>query len=141
MFFDTHAHLDDAAFDEDRDEVIKRIREAGVDRVLNPGCDEKSTRVAAELAEKHDWWFHAKGTQGSHVLLVTNGDEPSETDFTEAAEIAAAYSRADGGEKVDVDYTLAKHVKRVPGGKMGLVIYHTNWTCYVTPDKEKIADV
>ena len=95
--------------------------------------------ITFKLAEKHDWWFHAKGTQGSHVLLVSNGEEPSETDFTEAAEIAAAYSRADGGEKVDVDYTLAKHVKRVPGGKMGLVIYHTNWSCTVMPNREKVA--
>ena len=39
MFFDTHAHLDDSAFDEDRDEVIERFRKAGVNRVLNPGCD------------------------------------------------------------------------------------------------------
>ena len=51
MFFDTHAHLDDSAFDEDRDEVIERIRKAGVDRVLNPGCDEKSTRMATKRAK------------------------------------------------------------------------------------------
>ena len=59
-------------------------------------------------------------------------------DFTDAAEIAAFYSRAEG-QNIAVDYTLAKNVKKPAGGKPGFVIYHTNWTAYVTPDKEKIA--
>ena len=97
--------------------------------------------ITFKLAEKDDWWFHAKGTQGSHVLMVTNGYEPSETDFTEAAEIAAQYSRAAGGEKVDVDYTKARHVKKPASGKPGLVIYHTNWSCTVAPNAEKVAEM
>ena len=47
MYFDTHAHLDDKAFDEDREAVIKRIRETGVELVLDPGCDVKSSRRAS----------------------------------------------------------------------------------------------
>lgn len=61
MYFDTHAHLDDAAFDEDRDEVLLRIREAGVERVLDPGCDPESSRKAAELAQTHDFICFAAG--------------------------------------------------------------------------------
>ncbi len=94
--------------------------------------------ITFRLAEREDWWFHAKGTQGSHVVLVTEGREPTDRDFTEAAEIAAAFSRVRDGDNVAVDYTKAKHIKRPADGKPGLVIYHTNWTCYVTPDREKI---
>ncbi|MBE6600604.1 MAG: fibronectin/fibrinogen-binding protein [Ruminococcaceae bacterium] len=94
--------------------------------------------ITFRLADREDWWFHAKGTQGSHVLLVTDGREPTDRDFTEAAEIAAAFSRVRDGDNVAVDYTKAKNIKRPADGKPGLVIYHTNWTCYVTPDKEKI---
>ncbi len=95
--------------------------------------------ITFKLAEKDDWWFHAKGTQGSHVLMVCKGEEPSVSDFTEAAEIAAQFSRAAGGEKVDVDYTKAKNVKKPASGKPGLVIYHTNWSCTVTPNAERVS--
>ncbi len=94
--------------------------------------------ITHRLAEKQDYWFHAKQTHGSHVLLVTDGREPTDLDFTTAAEIAAYYSGAEGAN-IAVDYTLAKNVKRVAGSKPGFVIYHTNWTAYVTPDAEKIA--
>ncbi len=94
--------------------------------------------ITHRLAEKHDYWFHAKQSHGSHVLLVTEGKEPTDLDFTTAAEIAAYYSGAEG-TNIAVDYTLAKHVKRVAGAKPGFVIYHTNWTAYVTPNAEKIA--
>ena len=93
--------------------------------------------ITHRLAEKHDLWFHAKGVPGSHVLLVTEGREPTDLDFTRAAEIAALYSKAEG-DNVAVDYTLAKNVKKPAGGKPGLVIYHTNWTAYVTPDEKII---
>ena len=94
--------------------------------------------ITHKLAQKWDYWFHAKQTAGSHVLLVTEGREPTDMDFTSAAEIAAYYSKADG-ENIAVDYTLAKNVKKPSGGKPGLVIYHTNWTAYVTPNAEKIS--
>jgi predicted ribosome quality control (RQC) complex YloA/Tae2 family protein len=98
----------------------------------------QNEHITHRLAEKHDYWFHAKQTAGSHVVLVTDGKEPTDLDFTSAAEIAAYYSKAEG-ENIAVDYTLAKNVKKPSGGKPGLVIYHTNWTAYVTPDGERIA--
>ncbi len=94
--------------------------------------------VTFRLAEKTDWWFHAKGTQGSHVLLASRGEEPDVKDFTEAAMIAAYYSRAGEGASVEVDYMKAGNVKKPANGKPGLVIYHSNWSCTVTPDAEKI---
>ena len=100
----------------------------------------QNDHITHKLAAKTDYWFHAKQTAGSHVLLVTEGKEPTDRDFTQAAEIAALYSKAEG-QNIGVDYTLAKNVKKPAGGKPGLVIYHTNYTAYVTPNAEKIASL
>ncbi len=116
--------------------VMKFMTDDGM-RVLCGKNNLQNEYITHKLAEKGDYWFHAKNTPGSHVLLVTEGKEPTDLDFTQAAEIAAYHSKAEGAN-VAVDYTLAKNVKKVAGGKPGLVIYHTNWTAYVTPDEKKI---
>ncbi len=106
-------------------------------------CGKNNTQneyVTHRLAEKHDYWFHARKTSGSHVVLVTNGQEPTDLDFTTAAEIAAYYSSAEGSN-IGVDYTLARNIKKASGAKPGFVIYHTNWTAYVNPNSEKIAEL
>ena len=107
-------------------------------RVLCGKNNVQNEYITHRLAEKTDYWFHAKGVPGSHVVLVTEGREPTDRDFTVAAEIAAYYSKAEG-DHIAVDYTLAKHVKKPAGGKPGMVIYHTNWTAYVTPNGDRIA--
>ena len=107
-------------------------------RVLCGKNNLQNEYITHKLAEKQDYWFHAKQTAGSHVLLVTEGREPTDMDFTTAAEIAAYYSKAEGSN-VAVDYTLAKNVKKPSGAKPGFVIYHTNWTAYVTPDGDKLS--
>ncbi|MGN1001495.1 MAG: TatD family hydrolase [Oscillospiraceae bacterium] len=61
MFFDTHAHYDDERFDADRDELLAGLPEAGVELVLNPGCDEPTSRAAVALAEKFDHVYAAVG--------------------------------------------------------------------------------
>ena len=94
--------------------------------------------ITYKLAAKTDYWFHAKNVPGSHVVMVCNGEEPDAKDFTQAAQIAAYYSKAYGGQNIAVDYTFAKNVKKPPAAKPGFVIYHTNWTAYVTPDAEEI---
>ncbi|MBE6547539.1 MAG: fibronectin/fibrinogen-binding protein [Ruminococcaceae bacterium] len=94
--------------------------------------------ITHKVAEKHDYWFHAKNVAGSHVLMVTNGEEPPAEDFTDACMIAAYYSKAKDGESVEVDYLFARGVKKVPGAKPGFVVYHNNWSAYVTPDEEKV---
>ena len=85
---------------------------------------------------KSDYWFHVKNAPGSHVVLMCNGEEPDAKDFTEAANIAACYSKLSDGEGVAVDYTLVKNVKKPNGAKPGYVIYSTNYTAYVTPDRD-----
>ncbi len=94
--------------------------------------------ITFRLAAKTDYWFHAKNVPGSHVVLVTEGKEPTDRDFTQAAEIAAYHSGAYGGQNIAVDYSLAKNIKKPAAGRPGLVIYHTNWTAYVTPHADDI---
>jgi len=105
-------------------------------------CGKNNTQndyITTKLAEKTDWWFHVKNLPGSHVLMQCK-EEPGEVDFTEAAQIAAYYSKAEGNN-IAVDYTNAKHVKKPAGSKPGYVIYHVNWTAYVTPDEKKIKEM
>ncbi len=90
-------------------------------------------------ADRGDWWFHAKNTPGSHVIMVAAGlPEPSSEDFTEAATIAAVYSKAGEGAAAEIDYTLVRHIKKPPAAKPGFVIYHTNWSATVVPDEELV---
>ena len=119
--------------------VMKFVTPDGM-QVLCGKNNLQNEYITHKLAEKHDYWFHAKNVPGSHVLLVTEGKEPTDLDFTRAAEIAAYHSKAEGSN-IAVDYTLAKNVKKVPSGKPGLVIYHTNWTAYVTPDEKTVLEM
>ena len=75
-------------------------------------------------------------------MLFCEGREPDVRDFTDAAEIAAYYSKASsssaGTSNAEVDYTLAKNVKKPAGAKPGFVIYHTNWSCVVSPSAARV---
>lgn len=107
-------------------------------RVLCGRNNTQNDQLTFKTAYKGDYWFHVKGAPGSHVILCTEGIEPTDRDFTEAAMIAAANSKLADGDNVGVDYTLAKNVKKPAGAKPGYVIYHTNWTAYVSPDKNHV---
>ena len=107
-------------------------------RVLCGKNNYQNEYITHKLAERHDYWFHAKNMAGSHVLLVTNGEEPPAEDFTDACEIAAYFSKAKGTSSVEVDYLFARGVKKVPSAKPGFVVYHNNWSATVTPNEEKI---
>ena len=85
-----------------------------------------------KIAEKDDIWFHTKDIPGSHVIMQTGGEEPTERDYTEAASVAAYYSQAKG-DLVAVDYTRVRNIKKPAGAKPGFVIYKTNYTAYVKP--------
>ncbi len=95
-------------------------------------------KLTFKTAAKHDVWFHVKNAPGSHVVLFTENTEPSEKDYTEAAMIAAFYSSEKGGEGVAVDYTIVKNIKKPPGAKLGMVIYNTNYSAFVTVDEQLI---
>ena len=119
--------------------VVAEFLTSGGCRVLCGKNNVQNEYITHRLAGKNDYWFHVKNLPGSHTVLLTNGEEPSERDFTEAAEIAACFSKGADGRNVEVDYTLVKNVRKPAGAKPGFVIYHTNWSCVVTPNAEKIA--
>ena len=72
MLFDTHAHLDDRAFREDRDTLIAGLRSKGVTLVMNPGCSLESSRNACALAEKYP---HVYAAVGSHPDVADEVNE------------------------------------------------------------------
>lgn len=86
------------------------------------------------LASGGDWWFHAKGIPGSHVILKTGGREVPDELFNIAGSLAAYYSSGrEGGGKVEVDYLLRKNVKKPNGAKPGFVVYYTNYSLIAAP--------
>ena len=99
----------------------------------------QNDHLTFKIAAKEDIWFHTKDIPGSHVILVADGEEPSEQDYTEAAEIAAHYSQATAGP-VAVDYTKVKNIKKPAGSKPGFVIYKTNYTAFVNPNSHAKED-
>lgn len=94
----------------------------------------QNEELTFKVANGGDWWFHSKAFPGSHVIVKTNGDELPDRTFEEAARIAAHFSKGSGQEKVEIDYTLRKNVKKVAGAMPGFVIYHTNYSMAISPD-------
>ena len=62
MLFDTHAHMDDRAFDNDREELLRSLPEQGLTLVMNPGCSLESSRNASKLAQEYDYIYAAVGS-------------------------------------------------------------------------------
>ncbi len=105
-------------------------------KVLCGKNNSQNDRLTFKIAEKGDFWFHAKNMPGSHVVMFCDGmEEPPALDFTEAATIAATHSKAGDKAIVEVDYSLVKNIKKPAGSKPGFVIYHTNYSANVAPDK------
>lgn len=98
----------------------------------------QNEELTFRLAEGQDWWFHAKGIPGSHVIVKSGGNELPDATFEEAARLAAYYSKGQGDEKVEVDYTQKKNVKKPGGGKPGFVVYYTNYSMRIEPDISSI---
>ncbi len=93
----------------------------------------QNEEVTFKIAGGGDWWFHAKGIPGSHVIVKTEGRELPDRAFEEAGAIAAWYSKGRGNEKVEIDYIQRRHVKKAAGGAPGFVIYHTNYSLMAVP--------
>ncbi len=101
----------------------------------------QNEELTFKFATGNDWWFHAKGIPGSHVIVKSEGKELPDQTFEEAGRLAAYYSKGREGEKVEIDYIQKKHVKKTPGGKPGFVIYHTNYSLLESPDISGIQQV
>lgn len=88
-----------------------------------------------------DWWFHAKKIPGSHVLVQTGGSEIPDRTYEEAARLAAFYSKGRDTDKVEIDYTEKKNVKKPNGSKPGFVVYYTNYSMIASPDISGITQI
>lgn len=98
--------------------------------------------ITFQLATGNDWWFHAKGVPGSHVLVRTNGEtEMPDTTFEEAGRLAAHYSKNRGQDKVEIDYIQKKHIKKPAGSKPGFVVYYTNYSLIIDSNISNIQEV
>jgi predicted ribosome quality control (RQC) complex YloA/Tae2 family protein len=93
----------------------------------------QNDEVTFRRASGDDWWFHARGVPGAHVIVRTEGGELPERTLHRAAEMAAYFSRLRGEPDVLVDYTQRRHVRRIPGGAPGLVTYSQEQTVRVPP--------
>lgn len=94
----------------------------------------QNEELTFSFANGNDWWFHAKGAPGSHVIVKTGGDELPDRTFEEAGRLAAYYSKNRGSDKVEIDYVEKKHVKKPNGSKPGFVVYYTNYSLVIDSD-------
>lgn len=98
----------------------------------------QNEEITFQMAEGGDWWFHAKGMPGSHVIVKCKGAELPDRTFEEAARLAAYYSKGNGQDKVEIDYIQKKHVKKPNGSKPGFVVYYTNYSMMIDTDISNI---
>ena len=102
--------------------------------------NRQNDELTFKLARKDDLWLHASKVHGSHVIISCGGTTPPDDTVTQAAQLAAYYSEATGGQNIAVDATTVKQVKKTPSGKPGMVIYHTYRTVIVNPYKDIVVD-
>lgn len=94
----------------------------------------QNEELTFHFAAGNDWWFHAKGVPGSHVIVKSEGKELPDRVFEEAGRLAAYYSQNRGNEKTEIDYIEKKHVKKPNGSKPGFVVYYTNYSLVIDSD-------
>ena len=104
MLFDTHAHMDDRRFDDDREEVLLSLKEKGVGLVMNPGCSLESSRNAIALAEKYDFVYAAVG---SHPDVA---DEVNEQVLEEYRKLCKLHPKVKAIGEIGIDY----HYEDIP---------------------------
>ena len=100
----------------------------------------QNDELTFKMAKKDELWFHAKDIPGSHVV-ITGNLQPSDEVKTDAAELAAYFSKARLSNLVQVDMIEAKKLNKPTGGKPGFVTYTGQKTLRVTPDEEKIKNM
>lgn len=96
QIFDSHAHYDDSAFDDDRDAIIEKIQKAGVSRVLNCGADIRGCEKTIEFVKKYDFMYGTIGVHPEHAAdAVKNlnriGDMLQNDKITAVGEIGLDY--------------------------------------------------
>lgn len=141
-FLDIRAELREGGFlkkqgkrDKSRPALPWEFRTSSGLRIQVGRNNRQNDRLTLKDADRRDIWLHTQKIHGSHVILRSAGQAPSEEDIAEAAGLAAWFSQARESGNVPVDYTEVRNVKKPAGGRPGMVIYTTCRTVYVTPDE------
>ncbi|WP_162393820.1 Rqc2 family fibronectin-binding protein [Deinococcus kurensis] len=103
---------------------------SGLEALVGRNNKENAT-LTHRIGRSLDWWFHAQGYPGSHVLVRSGGRDLDLPDILYAARLAAANSKARGSSNVPVDYTRIKHVWKPRGAPAGQVHYTDQKTVFV----------
>lgn len=99
----------------------------------------QNERLTLKTARGKDLWFHTKNAPGSHVVVMSEGEDiPLETQ-NEAAMLAVWHSSQKNGAKVPVDYTQVRNIRKTGDLPPGMVLYEHYETAYVTPEPDVIA--
>ena len=102
--------------------------------------NRQNDELTFKMARKDDLWLHASKVHGSHVIIACAGVTPPDNTITQAAQLAAYYAETTGGQNIAVDVTPVKQVKKILGGKPGMVIYHTYRTVITNPYPDIVLD-
>ena len=102
--------------------------------------NRQNDELTFKAARKDDIWCHASKVHGSHVIISCGGVTPPDDTVTQACQLAAHYAETGGGQNIPVDVTPVKQVKKLPGAKPGMVIYHTYRTVVVNPYPDIVID-
>jgi predicted ribosome quality control (RQC) complex YloA/Tae2 family protein len=94
----------------------------------------QNDELTFKFATGNDWWFHAKGIPGSHVIVKSNNEDLPDRVFEEAGRLAGFYSKGRDNDKIEIDYLQKKNVKKPNGSAPGFVVYYTNYSLTVHPD-------
>lgn len=94
----------------------------------------QNDELTFKFATGNDWWFHAKGMPGSHVIVKSKDGEMPDRVFEEAGMLAAYYSKGRESDKIEIDYMQKKNVKKPAKGAPGFVVYYTNYSLTIHPD-------
>ena len=101
----------------------------------------QNDELTFKLATGNDWWFHAKGMPGSHVIVKAENKELPDRTFEEAGKLAGYYSKGKNADKVEIDYLQKKNVKKPNGAAAGFVVYYTNYSLTIHPDISDIRQI
>ncbi len=110
-----------------------RLRAADGAEILVGRSARQNDEVTFHQAGPRDIWLHARQIPGAHVILRVSGQAPNPATLLEAAAIAAYHSQARESTTVPVDYAPVRNVRRIKGGKPGLVHYSGETTLIARP--------
>lgn len=94
----------------------------------------QNDELTFKVATGNDWWFHAKGMPGSHVIVKSRNEELPDRVFEEAGMLAGYYSKGRDSDKIEIDYLQKKNIKKPNGSAPGFVVYYTNFSLTIHPD-------